>query len=247
MKRAPRWPSAVERGLAARLRRRQRVARLLVLEHLRSLPRLDSQRADGWLGDRIRQIGQRVLEALGIAAPSSFTPTARAVDAIVTAEVERVLEQPAPVIPMLDPGREATRAWAEAASRRVRELEVATVTRGIDAAIVAAEQGADPEAAAREAMASAEVRGALAARDLVGDLVHAVTEVRSRQLGADSYRWRTKHDDRVREAHQKLDGKIRRWSEPHETEGHPGTAPLCRCTAEPIRTALVRGLPTRTP
>jgi SPP1 gp7 family putative phage head morphogenesis protein len=242
MKRAPRYPKAVERQLAARLRRRQRFTRHLVLEHLRSLPRLDAQRADGWLGDTIRRIGQRVREALGLAqplTPSSLAPTARAVDAVVSAEVARVLGQPVPEVGPLDPSREAIRVWTEDAARRIREAEAATVDRAVEAAAVAADAGADPVVAAQEATESAEVRGALAARDLVGTLVATVTEVRARRMGSDRYVWRSTGDDRVRELHRELNGTVRRWSEPHETEGSPGMAFGCRCVAEALPSVFI--------
>jgi SPP1 gp7 family putative phage head morphogenesis protein len=235
--RGPRWPRAIERSLAARLRRRQRFTRHLVLEHLRSLPRHDSTRADGWLGDTIRRIGQRVREALGLAqplTPSSLAPTARAVDAVVSAEVARVLGQPVPEAGPLDPSREAIRVWTEDAARRIREAEAATVDRAVEAAAVAADAGADPVVAAQEATESAEVRGALAARDLVGTLVATVTEVRARRLGSDRYVWRSQQDHRVRPLHADLDGTVQRWSQPHPTEGRPGDQFACRCVAEPL-------------
>lgn len=237
MTRPVRWPGRVEAQLAARLRRRQRVVRHLVLESLRSLPRQDSQRADGWLGDRIRQLGRRLAEALGLAqpiAPASLEPTARAVDTIVTAEVSRVLHQPVPEMGLMDPARDVVRQWTEATAQRVREAEAATVERATEAAAVAMEAGADPVGAAEEALVSAEARAALAARDAVGTLVATVTQVRSRQLGSDRYTWRTRQDHRVRDAHRKLDGTVRRWSDPHPTEGHPGSAFSCRCVSEPL-------------
>lgn len=237
MTRPVRWPGRVEAQLAARLRRRQRVVRHLVLESLRALPRQDSQRADGWLGDRIRQIGRRLAEAIGIAQPippSSLAPTARAVDAIVTAEVARVLGQPVPATTIADPMRAATQRWVEMLAQRVREAEAATVVRATEAAAVAEEAGADPVAAAEDALVSAEVRATLAARDAVGTLVAEVTQVRSRQLGSDRYTWRSRQDHRVRDAHRKLDGTVRRWSDPHPTEGAPGQSFGCRCVSEPL-------------
>lgn len=46
------------------------------------------------------------------------------------------------------------------------------------------------------------------------------------------YTWRTAGDDRVRHTHSALEGQVFAWTNA-PTEGHPGTAPNCRCWAEP--------------
>ncbi|MBN9332202.1 phage minor head protein [Devosia sp.] len=46
------------------------------------------------------------------------------------------------------------------------------------------------------------------------------------------YTWRTAGDDRVRHAHAALEGRVFAWTNA-PSEGHPGTAPYCRCWAEP--------------
>lgn len=46
------------------------------------------------------------------------------------------------------------------------------------------------------------------------------------------YTWRTADDDRVRHAHATLEGQVFSWTN-GPSEGHPGTAPNCRCWAEP--------------
>lgn len=51
--------------------------------------------------------------------------------------------------------------------------------------------------------------------------------------GGRRYVWRTVGDDRVRPVHAALEGRSFTWAAP-PAEGHPGTAPGCRCWAEPV-------------
>jgi SPP1 gp7 family putative phage head morphogenesis protein len=72
------------------------------------------------------------------------------------------------------------------------------------------------------------------ARHEVGNWVAEVTATHCRALGIRRYRWLSEKDERVRELHRKLDGTVRSWDDPHPTEGHPGQARGCRCTAQPV-------------
>lgn len=64
------------------------------------------------------------------------------------------------------------------------------------------------------------------------------TEVLQRAVGIHAYRWTTEHDIHVRRLHRELNGQIFRWDTPHPTEGHPGDAWGCRCTAKPLLGSL---------
>lgn len=79
----------------------------------------------------------------------------------------------------------------------------------------------------------AEGRLRLLARNELGHLVERVTETRSRALGIESYTWWSERDELVRPLHKKLHGTVRRWDDPHPTEGHPGQTWGCRCTPQP--------------
>jgi hypothetical protein len=46
------------------------------------------------------------------------------------------------------------------------------------------------------------------------------------------YVWRSAGDDRVRDSHARRHGQVFAWAEP-PAGGHPGSAPNCRCWAEP--------------
>lgn len=246
MTRHRRFPHHLERQLAARLRRRTRVIRTLVLEQLHALPRFDSAgRQDSRLGDLIRGLAGRLRHALGLAQPipaTSLAPVARAIDHSVTTAVLADLSAQLPgadLRSVVEAGTDATRQavwlWTREAAIRISEIESATVERAIEAAAVAADAGGDPAVAARDALTSAEDRAALLARDATGDLVATVTEIRAGQLGSDEYIWRSQGDHRVRHLHQQLDGTVQSWSHPHPTEGFPGQPWNCRCWAEAIQ------------
>lgn len=65
-------------------------------------------------------------------------------------------------------------------------------------------------------------------------------ETRYKDMGSTRYKWSTSHDERVREDHKELDGKICSWDQPPVVDksngrrGHPGTDFGCRCVAIPI-------------
>lgn len=64
------------------------------------------------------------------------------------------------------------------------------------------------------------------------------------------YTWRTADDDKVRDSHAALSGRVFAWSELPE-HGHPGHEPNCRCWPEPyygdpaVSDALLQMLPAR--
>lgn len=84
----------------------------------------------------------------------------------------------------------------------------------------------------RDRFGIAERRAEVLARDQVGKFYADVNQVRQEELGLTHYRWRTMNDGRVRDQHQKREGKRFSWKTP-PAGGHPGEAPLCRCYAEP--------------
>lgn len=80
----------------------------------------------------------------------------------------------------------------------------------------------------------------LIARDQVSKLNGKLNQYRQQQLGGTRYTWRTSEDERVREDHKKLDGKVFKWTNPPVVDrrtgrrGHPGYDFQCRCTAEMV-------------
>ncbi len=78
-----------------------------------------------------------------------------------------------------------------------------------------------------------ESRANLIARDQVNKINGQLNQLRQGELGVTKYIWRTSLDERVRDAHERLEGTEHRWDTP-PSEGHPGEAIQCRCTAEPV-------------
>ncbi len=78
----------------------------------------------------------------------------------------------------------------------------------------------------------AEDRAALIARDQVGKAYGQINAARQREMGVDSFVWRTVHDERVRPEHEERDGETYTYADPPEGE-LPGEPINCRCYAEP--------------
>jgi len=87
----------------------------------------------------------------------------------------------------------------------------------------------------------------LIARDQIGKLNGQVTQARMAAVGLELYEWSTSADERVRDSHEVLDGKVCQWDDPtvYSEDGgktwkdrpsdwcqlHPGYDIACRCTA----------------
>ncbi len=78
-----------------------------------------------------------------------------------------------------------------------------------------------------------EARAELIARDQTLKLNGAITEIRQKEAGVDSYVWSTSLDERVRPEHASLEGQTFAWSSPPSV-GHPGEDFQCRCVAVPV-------------
>lgn len=72
------------------------------------------------------------------------------------------------------------------------------------------------------------------ARDQMGKLHADITQQRFARLGVGSYRWSSSRDERVRDEHVELDGKVFSVGVGAPGEGNPGEPIMCRCVAIPI-------------
>ena len=77
-----------------------------------------------------------------------------------------------------------------------------------------------------------ERRAALIACDQVGKLNSQLAQYEQANQGVNSYIWVTMGDSRVRPAHREREGKRFYWNNP-PSDGHPGWAVRCRCSASP--------------
>lgn len=74
----------------------------------------------------------------------------------------------------------------------------------------------------------------LIARDQVLKLNAVVTKIRQTNLGITHYKWITSQDERVRPAHEELNGRVFSWNESTPIGYHPGEDYQCRCVAQPV-------------
>jgi SPP1 gp7 family putative phage head morphogenesis protein len=87
-----------------------------------------------------------------------------------------------------------------------------------------------------EQLGVAQSRAEFIARDSIGVLNSKVTRARYLAADIESYIWTTMSDDRVRDAHEALDGVVFDVDGPGDPdEGHPGEAPNCRCVQFPLK------------
>ena len=71
-------------------------------------------------------------------------------------------------------------------------------------------------------------------RDITQKANADLNELRQRQVGVESYIWRTSMDERVRTTHEENNGKTFAWASPPLATGHPGFDVLCRCSSEAV-------------
>lgn len=79
----------------------------------------------------------------------------------------------------------------------------------------------------------ADRRAKLIARTETSKFNAELNKIRQQQAGVTEYIYMTSHDERVRDLHRRHDGKTFKWDTP-PADGHPGTAPNCRCIARGI-------------
>lgn len=80
-----------------------------------------------------------------------------------------------------------------------------------------------------------ESQADLIARDQVSKANADLTKERQTDAGVTEFTWRTVGDERVRESHRELDGKVFGWEDgaPGD-DSFPGEAVNCRCYADPV-------------
>lgn len=139
--------------------------------------------------------------------------------------------------PWLDPVLRAHAAENVALIRSVPEQYFTEVEKLV---LRGVREGVRPETIAadiEDRFGVAESRAALIAKDQTNKLFGDLNKERQHDLGVEKFVWRTSNDERVRESHAELEGEVFSWDDPPTVEGEvaiPGSAILCRCTAEPV-------------
>lgn len=113
--------------------------------------------------------------------------------------------------------------------RRIRQALTARITGSVNHAGLAKDLIAEIQAITEKEKSRAE----LIACDQLGKLHGQINRRKQESLGIDEYEWETSHDERVRDSHRALQGKVFSWNKP-PPEGHPGYPIRCRCIALPV-------------
>lgn len=225
------FPRGLESGYSARLMRRLKALRSLVLDRMGPSPTVPEAL------DAVRRT-QSVAAGAMAPEPRSFLSDARALEVAVTRDVARSLKAPVESVAWQKPQVDALLSqWAVTQAKLVAKLE-ADVLGDVGEHVGEADEGEDLRALVLARFAAYEARARLIARNELGNLQAQLVQLRAKGMGSNRYRWESRDDERVRPLHRALDGTVRSWDDPHPTEGHPGEALGCRCTAQPLRDAV---------
>lgn len=179
---------------------------------------------------RIRETAQRQGTQLDLFTAKETT---RQVKALIGIEVASVADTTQQVARFVADNVKLIRSIPEQLLAEVETVISKGVTTGLRVESLAEQ--------IEERFAVAQSRATLIARDQTMKLQGELTQVRQQALGVDSYTWQTSGDERVREEHRALDGKVFKWSDPPSV-GHPGSDFQCRCQAEFNADALLESL-----
>jgi len=132
--------------------------------------------------------------------------------------------------------REQLNDWKErngAFITRFADEEIEAAQDAVSRAIRSGRSSKEVQKELRKRFGISDRRAERIARTECGQLNAQITRERQRELGVEKYRWRTSADERVRDAHEAINGQIFSWNEgPALTNGqHPGEPINCRCVA----------------
>jgi SPP1 gp7 family putative phage head morphogenesis protein len=143
------------------------------------------------------------------------------------------------------------RSWVAENTRLITSIPDQMLTQVEGIVQRALREGADPRRTAaeiRERFGVTESRAKMIARDQVAKLNSDITQSRNQALGLDTYIWSTSGDERVRDTHTAMNGKLCKWDDPTVysdddgqtwkprsaiggVEEHPGKDYQCRCVS----------------
>jgi len=225
------YPLGVEASYRRRLFRRLEVQRRLLREAVEPR-RSDVVDAEALAVLQAVRAVRRVFLVDLAPDPLSLLPLAQRVDTWATRRTVQQAERLRAI--RLDRPRDLAPLRARWAADNVRLIQSLDARLFDEVASAIQEGRTDLREVVQKRYGVARSRAELIATNEVGTLNAWVTQARQEEAGFDRYEWSTSDDDRVRDEHVALDGTIRRWDDPHPTEGHPGEAIRCRCVAIPV-------------
>lgn len=145
------------------------------------------------------------------------------------------------------------RSWARENASLITNITEKTMTDIDGITQRAMRSGSNPRDIAREiqrTMKTTEARAKLIARDQISKLNGDLTKQRNEALGIERYIWSTSGDERVRDSHRVMNGKLCRWDDESVYSddggktwqsrssiggyvGHPSDDYQCRCVSSP--------------
>lgn len=252
-------PAAQANAYRAALRPLLRETQVLVEQLLAELEPALTARADDISSSRLRTLLARMRSAfgrlysdraLGQRLAATLRARAEGVERVGAAALKAQLEAVVRVNPTLPTDAVATTlakagearltaraSWigenvklvssvGQRARREVEQLVRTAAAKGTRVEVLAREL--------RERLDVASSRADLIARDQTTKLAAQVNEAQQRAIGVHRYTWRHSGVRQgARPEHLARDGQVFDWSKP-PADGHPGAAPNCRCTAEPV-------------
>ena len=110
------------------------------------------------------------------------------------------------------------------------------ISQETSSALIAGQSAAQLQQRLKQQLGVADSRARLIARDQTSKLTSDLNRIRHQQAGIDTYIWRTSQDERVRERHRNLEGRVYKYGEPTGAEeGLPPGQPInCRCVAQAV-------------
>ena len=150
------------------------------------------------------------------------------------------------------------RSWAAENAALIKSIPERMLTEVEGIAQRALRTGADPRETAREIrdrFGVTEARARLIGRDQVSKLNGQITQGRNQALGLDLYIWSSSVDERVRETHDVMEGKVCKWDDDSVyadtvedaqagrwksrasiggVDQHPGQDFQCRCVSRAV-------------
>ncbi|MCO6407356.1 phage head morphogenesis protein [Hoeflea alexandrii] len=110
---------------------------------------------------------------------------------------------------------------------------VKRIQETVSTALINGTPARELQARISEQLRISDRRAQLIAQDQLAKLNSDLNRIRHEQAGITEYRWATSKDERVRERHRALEGKVYKYGQPTGAEGglQPGQPIRCRCVA----------------
>jgi len=235
------YPMALERDYAKQLQTYVRKLTAICIKHIPKMVdaiMLNSIRTDDWTEETTDDIERDINEELSILAV--ILAMFNRVQTFSTKQQDKVFKSVFGSIPKGIPKSEVDkikRIWVDQNLSLIKSIDQRTlesIRYSLSRNII---KTVDKEMLVEELTDSIkhmanvnENRAALIACDQVGKLNGQLAQLQQMDLGNKYYKWVTMHDNRVRPAHREREGKIYAWDDP-PSDGHPGWAIRCRCSA----------------